>query len=293
MTSEKKLELKRFLIFLALTFAISWIPAIILNKTVGYHEWFETNKYPLMALPFLYAPAAANVLTRKLTHEDWHDSLLRLNLRGNVRYYVIAVVIVSVVSIISNVFTTIVEGHADFSDVGKVYNLRQMTGMTVLVLATSPLIAFNTFGEEFGWRGYMYPKLEKLIGTTGTVIVGGIIWGLWHAVLTVEGHNFGKDYKGYPYLGMLYMCVLCIFFGMILMWLSERSGSIYPAAIAHAMLNNGGRAVGMFFLSGVGEGYDETIGKNMVMEIPTWVICTVFLVLMVRDGRKSIKAKKA
>ena len=49
------------------------------------------------------------------------------------------------------------------------------------MFAMAPLFAWNTFGEEFGWRAYMNQKMEPLLGTTGTVIVGGIIWGVWHA----------------------------------------------------------------------------------------------------------------
>ena len=46
--TNKKTELKRLLIFLFIAFAISWIPAIIFNKTLGYNDWFETNKYPVL-----------------------------------------------------------------------------------------------------------------------------------------------------------------------------------------------------------------------------------------------------
>lgn len=289
--TNKKTELKRLLIFLFFAFALSWIPAIIFNKVFGYHEWFETNKYPVLFWFMGYGPALANVITRKLTHEGWHDSMLRLHLKGNIRYYLTAVFIVSIMSIPCNIMGTIIYGGNDWSDIGKGVTFTEAAGMVLLIFATSPLIAFNTFGEEFGWRGYMNPKMEKLIGTTGTVIVGGIIWGLWHAELTVEGHNFGTGYKGYPYLGILSMCVLCIFFGMILMWLTKKTGSIYPAAIAHAMFNNGGSVMGSFFLSGIGPDFKATIGKGLIINIPLYVICTVFLILMLCDNKKAtIKA---
>lgn len=285
--TNKKTELKRLLIFLFFAFALSWIPAVIFNRVFGYHEWFETNKYPVLFWCVGYGPALANVITRKLTHEGWHDSMLRLHLRGNVRYYVTAVLIVSLMSIPCNILQTIVYGGNDWSDFGKIFTPAEAAGTILLVLVTAPLLAFNTFGEEFGWRGYMNQKMEKLIGTTGTVVVGGIIWGVWHAELTVEGHNFGTDYKGYPYLGILYMCVSCIFLGMLLMWLTKKTGSIYPAAIAHAMLNNGGSVAGTIFLSGIGTDYEDTIGKELVINIPMFAACTVFLALMLRDKRKA------
>ena len=117
----------------------------------------------------------------------------------------------------------------------------------------SLLMAFNTFGEEYGWRAYMNPKMEALMGKPATVILGGILWGLWHAPLTAVGHNFGTDYWGFPWMGMVLMSVLCIFTGMFLMWLTQKSHSIYPAAIAHAANNNGSSMMRAVFLRGVTE----------------------------------------
>jgi membrane protease YdiL (CAAX protease family) len=109
-----------------------------------------------------------------------------------------------------------------------------------LAAITSGVIAsFAAFGEEGGWRGYMMPRLLRLMGRTPALILGGVIWGLWHAPLTAIGHNFGTDYPGFPWLGILKMCILCIFLGVILTFLTEKSGSVWPAAILHAVGNAG------------------------------------------------------
>ena len=284
--TNKKTELKRLLIFLFFAFAISWIPAIIFNKTLGYNDWFETNKYPVLFWIGGFAPALANVLTRAITKEGWHDSMLHLNLKGNIKYYVAAFLIVVVLGIAEGITTTIIYGNGDFSDMGAGMNGMQITGTILTVLVTVPLLAFNTFGEEFGWRGYMNQKMEPLLGTTGTVIVGGIIWGLWHAVLTVEGHNFGKDYYGYPWLGILFMCLSCTYTGIVLMWLTKKTGSVYPAAIMHSVNNNGGSVIGQLFISGVPEDFSPHITEYMIVSIPSFVICCVFLVLMIKEKKR-------
>lgn len=284
--TNKKTELKRLFIFLFFAFALSWIPAIIFNKTLGYHEWSETNKYPVLFWIVGFAPALANVITRLITKEGWHDSMLHLNLKGNIKYYVTAVLVVVIMGIAEGITTTIIYGNGDFSNMGAGLNGMQITGTILTVLVTVPLLAFNTFGEEFGWRGYMNQKMEPLLGTTVTVIVGGIIWGLWHAVLTVEGHNFGKDYDGYPWLGILLMCFFCTYMGIVLMWLTKKTGSIYPAAIMHAANNFGGKAIGQLFISGVPEDFTPTITDNMIIAVPGFAICCVFLVLMLIDKKK-------
>lgn len=283
--TNKKLEAKRLIIFLLLAFGISWVPAIILNVTVGFHNWFESYKYPFFALIVLFGPALANVITRKLTHEGWHDSMLHLNLKGNIKYYLIAVFSVVAIGIIEGVLATIIYGNGDFSDVGKGMNGMQFIGNVLLTISLIPLMAFNTFGEEFGWRGYMNRKMEPLLGTTGTVIVGGILWGLWHAELTVVGHNFGTDYVGYPYLGILAMCISCTFLGMGLMWLTKKTGSIYPASIMHAANNFGGMGIGQLFMSGIPEDHSPTIAENLLLSIPYFILGLVFLILMLRDNK--------
>lgn len=284
--TDRKTDIKRLFIFLFFAFAFSWIPAIIFNKTLGYYEWFETYKFPITGWLVGYGPAFANIITRKLTHEGWQDSMLHLKLKGNLKYYLIALLFISIMSIPQGILTTIVYGNNDWSELGGGFTWQQSASTILMIFTVVPLIAFNTFGEEFGWRGYMNQKMEPLIGTTGTVIVGGILCGLWHAELTVEGHNFGTDYAGYPCLGILAMCIMCTFLGMILMWLTKKTGSVYPAAILHAMLNGGGSAIGDFFISGVLKDFIPTIPQQLLINIPTYVICFVFLVLMLRDNKK-------
>lgn len=282
---DKKLEAKRLVIFLLLAFGISWIPAIIYNKVFGYHEWFETNKMPLFSWIVGYGPALANIITRKLTHEGWHDSMLHLNLKGNIKYYIISIVAISVLAVPQGILATLAVGGGDWSGLGQRFTLGEFTAALLSVFWIAPLMAFNTFGEEFGWRGYMNQKMEPLLGTTGTIIVGGIIWGLWHAELTVEGHNFGTDYPGYPYLGILTMCINCTFMGIFLMWLTKKTNSIYPAAIFHAMNNFGGGITNNIFLSGVPEDLQLTIPQYLILDIPFNIAAIIILILMLRDNR--------
>ena len=182
--------------------------------------------------------------------------------------------------------TTLICGNGDWSDLGAGYSWQQAVSAIIMTFATAPLLAFITFGEEFGWRGYMNQHMEPLLGTAGTVIVGGIIWGLWHAVLTVQGHNFGTDYPGFPYLGILAMCVECMFLGMLLMWLTKKTGSIYPACIVHAMQNFGGSIVGQLLVSGVSPDFHPSIPQSLLCNIPSFAVCIVFLVLMLRNQKK-------
>ncbi|MCL2888821.1 MAG: CPBP family intramembrane metalloprotease, partial [Eggerthellaceae bacterium] len=85
--------------------------------------------------------------------------------------------------------------------------------------------------------GYLLPKVNERLSFIPTVLLTGFIWGLWHAPLTAIGHNYGLDYVGFPYLGILAMCCFCIVFGTFLSYITVKSKSCLPAAIAHGAMN--------------------------------------------------------
>jgi membrane protease YdiL (CAAX protease family) len=102
----------------------------------------------------------------------------------------------------------------------------------------APFINFiPCLGEELGWRGYLLPKLLERSSPRVAVLITGVIWGLWHAPMIALGHNYGLDYVGYPWLGILLMTLFCVGFGAFVASLSIKAQSAIPAALSHASLN--------------------------------------------------------
>jgi len=288
MTSKGKTA-ARLLIFLVLAFGIAWIPAVIMNKKIGYEEWFVTDHYFIFVQFVIFAPAIANVLTRLITKEGFGQTYLRLNLKGNVRYYILAAAIPIAVGLITGLAATLIYGKWDLAEIRSHASWKTALGFLLSTATAGPLIAFQTFGEEFGWRAYMNQKMEPLLGTVGTCILGGIIWGVWHAPLTIEGHNFGKDYAGYPYAGIALMALFCTLHGIMLMWLVKKTGSVIPAAIFHAVINIGGFTVGNMLISGIKdmEAFNNSLGKQAIVLIPYAVIALAVMISMVIDKRRT------
>ena len=106
------------------------------------------------------------------------------------------------------------------------------------VLVYGPVInLFFAIGEEIGWRGFLYPALRQRMSTLPACLLVGAIWGLWHTPINLMGHNYGTSYPGFPWLGILGMCLFTTSARTFLAWLSERSGSLWPAALAHGTIN--------------------------------------------------------
>lgn len=116
------------------------------------------------------------------------------------------------------------------------HQLAQVTLLSQLGLAFTVGIAINmivTFGEEFGWRGYLLVRLAPLGGEWAALLTG-IIWGLWHAPIIITS---SINYPGHPWLGALAMVLVTTSFGVVLAWLRFRSGSVWPSTLAHAAAN--------------------------------------------------------
>jgi len=60
------------------------------------------------------------------------------------------------------------------------------TWITMIVLVINFYLSFIVFfGEEYGWRFFLQPLLQKRFGLKGGVILLGVIWGLWHLPINV------------------------------------------------------------------------------------------------------------
>ena len=88
------------------------------------------------------------------------------------------------------------------------------------------------FGEEIAWRGYLL-KLFKGKKFMTTALLTGTIWGLWHAPIILNGHN----YPQHPVIGVLMMIVFCILLTPMLMYFRQKSGSVIVPAIMHGTFN--------------------------------------------------------
>lgn len=278
MKNEKAAIIKRLAIYVVLAFAPLLIAVPILNSALdGKLFTGELAGSPVTALVSSLAmllPAIASILTRLITKEGFRETYLRLNFKGNAKYYLAALLLPIVYGLIGALLARSEYGAAETG-------LSSFDSVTLIIsqTGTALMMAFYGLGEELGWRGYMMPKLEKLIGTPASVLVGGIIWGLWHAPLTCSGHNFGTGYSGFPYVGIGLMCLFCTLIGCLLTYLTKRTKSVFPAAILHIVNNN---TMPVFFSLLVTANLSSTVKPFLFNLIPVGIISVISFVLLTK-----------
>ena len=111
-------------------------------------------------------------------------------------------------------------------------------GERFAVLFATGLIARLTFAafEEFGWRGYLEPRLAALgVPALRRHLAVGVLWAVWHVPYIVA---FGDGYTTLPLVVQIPMFSVAVL-AMAVIWgvARDRTGSVWPAVLGHGMAN--------------------------------------------------------
>ena len=290
----KNKDVKNLIIYLALSFGMTWI--ILFAAIINGFRWDGTNYYMEIFISLvMLMPLVAHVFTRMITKEGLQltgeDSMmLGIDLKNKKWIiYLFAIFIPYIYKELGNLLSIAIFPEAFDGGSERLSIFQDNPYLIPFVMISYAIVAsFAALGEEGGWRGYMMPKLIKIMGLNKAIIVGGIIWGLWHAPLTCIGHNYGTDYPGFPYVGILLMCCSCIFFGAILTFVTVKTKSVWPATFMHAV-NNASSTILDKMMDG-----NELINQLgifsywLISLIPMLIVAVVIMVIM----NKKAKAAK-
>jgi uncharacterized protein len=124
---------------------------------------------------------------------------------------------------------------------------------TMNILATagafSLMNGIPAAGEEFAWRGFLQGQLTERYGSIKGIAILGFIWSMWHLPAQLAGYNFPDN----PIFGSFIISPIeLIAVSFFLGWLTLKSGSFIPAAIAH----------------GAGNSIQEGVISNINIQIP-------------------------
>src|SRR5882672_3793413 len=251
---------KKVLQFILLTFLISWSvagAAYLLHITYG-----SIPSLLIIATCYMPAPAFATLILQKVTYRGtltpYGFTLKNLSLRwllittvGFAWFIVLGTF--ALIGVLGNVFGVALFGRIDFSEAAVLHQITIFThgafgdlpqhfpirpvAIFLLSLVQGVIAGFTinlpfTFGEELGWRGLLLRETQKS-GFVRSNLFIGVVWGLWHAPIIVQGHN----YPGHPVAGIFMMTLFTTALSFPMAYCRFKSRTILEPSALHGMIN--------------------------------------------------------
>ena len=170
MRDSDRATVRNLMIFTNTVVAIGWI-GWGLDRLMG-----NQSSESLGILLWIITPLAATLLLRAFAGDGWKDFGIKPRIKGNVVWYIIALLIFPTVTALV-LFVGGIFGLITFPNLS-LNNLQPL--LQVFALGLLPMF-FKNILEELPWRGYLTPKIHslRLNDFVGHLIVG-LIWAVWH-----------------------------------------------------------------------------------------------------------------
>lgn len=291
--------MRRVWIFVGVTFLLTWTYEFLVVYPLADGDVSQgISPVTTMAIAAaMFFPAIGVLVTRLVTHEGFKNCVLKpYPWRKSLPWFLVAWFGPAVLVLLGTLlYFAIFPGDFDpegssfaallasqLEAAGMPNQLPMSVPMMALVqilvgIFIGPLANFiPSFGEEWGWRGYLMPKMAHHMHIVPALLASGVIWGLWHAPLTALGHNYGLGYPGWPITGILAMCAFCIVNGVFLSYVTIRTGSCLAGAMGHGGLNALAGASTIFASAGIspfiGPSPTGVIGGAAFIAMAIWML---------------------
>ena len=276
---------KRAVHFVLLTYAQSLLLFAIFTLSGG--QW-NTLGGMAAAVVYMYMPALAAVILRKLVHREPVMGPLGVSFDAN-RFWIVAWLLPLVLALMAFGLALALPDVRFSSDMAgllsrfegslppeKMAEMRDklatmpvhpfVLGIVQSLLAGPTINSVAAFGEELGWRGFLHRELSHL-GFWRSSAVIGVVWGLWHAPLILRGHN----YPEHPGLGVPMMVVFCLLMAPLLTFVRVRGKSVLAATVMHGSIN-ATAGLSVMLLSG---GSDLVVGMTGAVGFVVLIVANV------------------
>ncbi len=286
--------------FLVLTFSLSWLLSLIFYLLGG--KW-NTTSGVLIAVIYMFCPLVSVFIIEKVLYRNNIKETCGIRFNINI-WFLIAWVLPLVLSFISFGVASLFPG-VEFSPTMEGFFERLSKSMSeeqiqqirqqMESLAVNPLVlgifqslvagatinAIAAFGEEIGWRGFLYNELNQKFNFWQVSSLTGFIWGVWHIPLILQGHNYPSN----PVLGILWMIIFCILYAPIFNLIREKSNSVVACSILHGSLN-ATYGFSILFLKG---GNEFVVGMLGIAGFIVLLIVDIIIFLLLKPSHSDIQ----
>ncbi|WP_433585212.1 lysostaphin resistance A-like protein [Microbacterium hydrocarbonoxydans] len=143
----------------------------------------------------------------------------------------------------------------------------QILAAAVWIIPVFVMQSFFAIGEEFGWRGWL-PTRAASWGFWRLALASALVWIVWHLpVLAVIGER--------PFWSIVIYFAGMLPWAPLLLALRWRSGSVWPAVLAHGAINS----IRVFVLQSVPSATD-----HLLIEVIGWVLTLAAAAWIMRKG---------
>lgn len=222
LASDKERALKA----IAWIFGISWIFGF---SAFNYFSK-ESTGFGVSVLIFSILPALTAIVINKLEGGGWKELHFK-KIKRNDAIIAFVTPIIYFGTILSIQYFLNIRSLPDWTKIGSVNEL-----LLSLVFGY-PIMMFLIMGEEIAWRGYLQEKLIKSFGGLKGLTFLGLVWGIWHLPLSLQGHNF----PNHPMIETwITTPLMCIALALVIGYYGINKKSILIGIILHASNNHFG-----------------------------------------------------
>jgi membrane protease YdiL (CAAX protease family) len=246
-----KTNIKKSLVFVGLTFFISYV--FIFSYFALGGSWFSPAAVVVAAI-YMFMPTIAAIVVQKFIYKEPLKEPLGISWRVN-RWWLVAWLLppaaafgaLGISLLLPDVryspqMTGLLERFRAVIPAEQLQRAqKQMDSFPIhpfwiglfLGLVAGPTVnAVAGFGEELGWRGLLQRELGFLGFWKSSALIG-FIWGLWHAPIILQGHN----YPQHRIVGVFMMTAFCVLLAPVFSYVRLKAKSVIAAAIIHGSLN--------------------------------------------------------
>lgn len=231
----KEKTLKEIIAFLFLVVVFSSFFYFLMIRAGTIH-----SRWNLTMLGLMWSPALAAITTQFIYDKKINKTIFKLY---SYRYLAISYLIPFLYLFITYLIVWITGLGGFFNTnflaiVKKSYHFAWMDPLLFHILYSITLgvgvKSVFTLGEEWGWRGFLVPKLLQLTSARKTAMISGIIWAMWHYPMIIF-----LDYNGRTSLwfGLICFTVMIVGLSFLYTWIWIKTKSIWTVVILHASHN--------------------------------------------------------
>ena len=204
-----------------------FVVGVLVISTLG--GAIMASGYMIGALLMVLGPAGMASILRQFGGDGWKDAGLGLSWKASRRWFLFALLAYPLTQIVILVLGSL-SGLLTI-DVGAV---RLVTIAAAGLAIQLPIRMIAAFGEEWGWRGYMEPRLEALgVPDIPRHLTVGIVWALWHFPLIFATPYTELALSVFLPLFILGALVASVVYGQM----RKRSRTVWTSILMHGAAN--------------------------------------------------------